>query len=129
MPSPLCRAEVSQIIESVILYKSEGKLFNPSTDRWTPLTGAEIEQLSPEAFQLLAYLRFHNGFRGSDEFVLANAVAAKIGLSITRFRNAKKSLASHRLLEMTHLGGRGPNDPPRARLLGRLTSTELKDAG
>lgn len=129
IPHPLCKSEVNQVIESICRYKSERKLFSPSSDRWTSLTRAEIEQLSPEAIQLLAYLRLHHGFRGSGEFVLANAVATKLSLSITRFRNAKKSLASHRLLEMTHLGGRGPNDPPRARLLGRLTDTGFKDAG
>jgi hypothetical protein len=70
----------------------------------------------PDAYMMLADLRRCLSCR-DEPFALANAMHKRLGYTLPRFRTAKKKLIDLCLLEITHPGGRGPTDPPRARLL------------
>lgn len=117
--SPLDDVEVTTIIDSIYTYKSNGTLRPPDGEQWISLTKSEVENLTPEALQLLAHLKLCHNTKNGAEFYLANATKNRLGISLSKLRSARKCLSDFGLIDITHPGGKGPNDPPRAVLTTR----------
>ena len=64
---------------------------------------------SHDAFLLLTILKRHHWGR---DFALANAMAAKLGWGISRWRMARNVLVRLGIIACIHEGGLGPGDPP-----------------
>lgn len=116
---PLSGEEVSRVAGSVWRYKQEGRLFRTGGEANAVLTQSEADHLwdQPTAMALLMRLRMAHSHRNGGEFAIALAMAETMGVSPKTFRAARETLVQRYFLEMTHPGGRGKNDPPRARLL------------
>ena len=115
---PMDEREVRKIVGSVWKYKEGDKILVGQEAR-AFLTATELSQLGGhgDAALVLMKLRAAHGWREGEEFPLANALGASLGWGLPKFRTAKQILVENRFLEVTHTGGVGPRDPPRARLL------------
>jgi hypothetical protein len=70
----------------------------------------ELADANPYALALLSKLkRWHYA---KTDFVLANAVAEKLGWTLPKFRLARDGLVKAGQIRCIHKGGGGPNDPP-----------------
>ena len=116
--APLDESEVGKITRSVWKYKETGKLWVGGEAR-AVLSASELKSLNGQgdAALLLMTLRAAHGWRDGGEFILANALAATFQWSIPRLRKARDFLIQTKFMEITHRGGSGPHDPPRARLI------------
>jgi hypothetical protein len=65
----------------------------------------------PKAFMLLCILKRHH--EGSEDFILAKAMAANIGWHPTCWRAARDRLVAEGIIRCVHRGGRGKHDAPR----------------
>lgn len=115
-PEPLSADEVLKVVASAWGYEVEGKNwfgYGPrlvmAADVVDSLAGSD-----PRAFALLSIVRRHHA--GSNQFILANAMADSLGWSVNSFKAARSSLERLGLIECLRRGGRGPNDPPVYRL-------------
>lgn len=116
---PLPDSEVSRSVGQVWKYKQEDRLFRTGGEANAVVTHSEMEHLwdAPVALMLLCRLRMAHSHRNGSEFAIALAMAEGIGVSRPTFRAARDTLVDRYFIEITHPGGRGKNDPPRARLL------------
>jgi hypothetical protein len=64
----------------------------------------------PDAFALFSILKCRHW--GRAEFILASSMAASLGWTLKRFKEARGSLVECGLIRCLHPGGRGRNDPP-----------------
>lgn len=112
---PLSKIEVLKIVKSAWNYEQCRQNFIGHKGQYATVTKDEFAALIgfPGAVYLLVRLRLIHGNRDTS-FILANAIAPKLGLSLHTFRRARDRLVKIRLLECVHLGGRkGPrSDPP-----------------
>jgi hypothetical protein len=69
-----------------------------------------LGRTNPYAILLLLRLERYHG--GNDRFALAKSMAASMGWSIPRWKDARSVLAQAGIIKCFHPGGRGPNDPP-----------------
>lgn len=118
-PMALGTEEVMRTVASVWRYKEQGRLFVPGGEANAVVFHSDVQHLwdQPLALSLLIQLRMAHGWRNGSEFTLALAMADTMGVSPKTFRSARDILVERYFLEITHPGGRGKNDPPRARLL------------
>lgn len=118
---PLPRHEVERIAASATRYKLEDRLWLPGCEARAQVTASELKELggNAAAVLLLMRLRAAQGCRNGDAFPLANALADSLGWGLPRFRKALSFLVDQGFLVRTHIGGKGPHDPPRYRLLKR----------
>jgi hypothetical protein len=65
---------------------------------------------NPDAMLLLVLLERYHG--GNDRFVLAKAMAEKMGWTLPRWRAARSALTEAGIIRCIHPGGNGPHDPP-----------------
>lgn len=119
--APLGDSEITRIIKSVCKRKEAGKLRLPGGEQWITFSKSEVENLPTEALQLLAHLKLCHSAKHGKEFTFANNTRNRMGISLHKFRIAKRALEELHLLKITHAGGNGPNDPPRAKLISDLT--------
>ena len=79
------------------------------------VTASELEALQsrPYALTLLAKLRLNHACRDG-EFYLSTKMADVMGWTPKRFRSERDFLVEQGFLEITHEGGRGAHDAPRA---------------
>ena len=112
---PLADTEVVKIAQSAWRYQTEGRNWVGSEAR-AQITASELDALSADAAFLLMKYRVAHGCREED-FAVANAMAGTLGWTLPRFHKANHELREKRFMKLTHEGGKGPRDPPRARLL------------
>jgi hypothetical protein len=115
---PMGEDEVQKIVGSVWKYKETDDVWVGKEPR-AVITKTELDELggNGDAALVLIKLRTAHGLRNHGEFVLANAIAGSFGWGLRRFRAAKAFLVKCRFIEITHQGGGGLHDPPKARLL------------
>jgi Bifunctional DNA primase/polymerase, N-terminal len=108
---PLMDAEVVKIATSAWEHDAAG--LNFFTRPRVMLDHDIVDTLAiskPDAMVLLIVLeRFHGG---TDRFVLAKPMAAKLGWTLPRWYAAREHLVRAGHIRCVHPGGRGPNDPP-----------------
>lgn len=117
--TPLPGDEVVKVAASAWRYKEQDRLFVPGGEATAVIFHSDVEHLwnQPLALKLLIHLRMVHSWRNGAEFTLALATAESLGVSPKTFRAARDMLVERYFLEITHPGGKGKNDPPRARLL------------
>jgi hypothetical protein len=115
---PMDADEVLKIVGSVWRYKERDKLWAGQEAR-AVLTTTELIELggNSDAALILMKLRAAHGWHNGREFPLANALAVSLGWGLRRFHAAKAFLIKCCFLEIIYAGGKGPHDPPKARLL------------
>lgn len=69
-----------------------------------------VAAINPDAFALYALLDRYHG--GNNRFALGKPMAAKMGWTLPRWKEARDYLAQVGLIRCIHPGGRGPHDPP-----------------
>lgn len=109
---PLPADEVLKIVASAWGYEIEGKNWFGHGAR-VILAASEVDELAadePMAYALLSILRRQH--EGSGEFILAKAMADRLGWTLRAFKAARNVLVERGLISCVHPGGRGPNDPP-----------------
>lgn len=116
---PLPESEVLSVSKSAWKYKSEGRLMAPGGEATAVVFRSDADHLwdQPKALSLLIRLRMENGYRNGGPFQLAQGIAKTVGMSIPTYLSARDILVKRYFLEIVHPGGRGPSDPPIARLL------------
>jgi hypothetical protein len=98
-------------------YRNSGKLMAPG-HQYAVTDINDIKSLTdaPNALVLLTLLQAsHEGLR--KEFILANAIAGSLAWDKRKFKCARDILVERRFIEITHAGGVGPHDPPRAKFI------------
>lgn len=111
--TPLPDSEMMRTVSSVWGYLERNELWDDREAR-TFCTSSEIADLSPAAFQLLQKLKIEN-FDRRDDFILASALGKSMGWSHKRFLKARDEIRGKGYIQIIHKGGRGKNDPPRAK--------------
>lgn len=112
---PLADAEVVKVTQSVWRYQTEGRNWVGSEAR-AQITASELDELTPDAVFLLMKFRVAHACREGN-FAVANSMAGSLDWTLPRFRKANQELREKRYMKLTHVGGKGPGDPPRAHLL------------
>lgn len=110
--APLPAEEVLKIVASAWGYEVEGKNRFGYGPRII-LDADDVHALAasdPKAFALLSILQLNHN--GTDDFVVANAMAGTLGWTLRAFTKARASLLESGFIECVHPGGKGPSDPP-----------------
>ena len=115
---PMEDDEVEKIVGSVWTYKERDEIWVGKEAR-AVITATELKELggNSDAALILMRLKAAHGWRNGREFPLANALAVSLGWGLRRFHAAKAFLIKCCFLEIIYAGGKGPHDPPLARLL------------
>ena len=110
--------DVQRITKSAWRYKRKGRLMIPGAEPTAVMFSSDVANLSdsPNALVLLIHLRLAHAWRGGEPFALARAMARALGWPMPRFLCARQTLIDRGFLDVVHPGGKGPNDPPMARL-------------
>jgi hypothetical protein len=108
---PLMDAEVVKVAASAWQHDAAGLNF---FRRPRVMLGHDIVDAlaisNPDAMLLLVLLERYHG--GNDRFVLAKAMAEKMGWTLPRWRAARSALTEAGIIRCIHSGGNGPHDPP-----------------
>ncbi len=118
---PLPAKEVFKTAKSVWEWSEDGNNWCGGEAR-AGLTRTEVEgwpsHLPRAGDAMILYLRLtvEHGWRGGDEFNLANAFAESFEWGLKRFRATRDLLENMGLIECLHRGGLGLHDPPVYRL-------------
>jgi hypothetical protein len=106
---PLMNAEVATVAQSAWKYESDGLNFYSRPRMVIDHDTVDALAVHPDAMVLLLVLARYHG--GNSEFALAKPMAAKLGWTVPRWRDARDYLVSHGYICLIRHGGRGPHDP------------------